>query len=344
MGVLPFGMYGFSISIYVVSIMICIGGIILGVGYALNEKKLKEFGKNEVFQSIINGVLVGSMLILFSSSGIVNTMLNSITSSENASSTCMPQMSGNTAMCFAYSYLVGTTPYHFMGKEGQSILTVTTNLLTDLFYVNAILGVIAGLKINAVIISFSFGSFINPILYEIQYAIKALSDVAISITIQSSVLIFAAISATTILLPLGLIMRTFYPIRKLGGFLIATGIGLYVIMPMTYVFDASLINNYPESITNSSLNFAVNSTSSIESMLESRLTSNSISLPNFESSLTRINSVFNNAIESLLRYVALLIMYAFVLPTFSLVLTGISIRELSGILGSESRIDLFRRI
>ena len=72
MDILPFGAYGFSIAVYVIGIMLAIAGISLGIGYAANKRSLKEFGKEEIYQSVINGVLVGSMLILFSQNGIVN--------------------------------------------------------------------------------------------------------------------------------------------------------------------------------------------------------------------------------------------------------------------------------
>ena len=73
MDALPFGVYGFSVAVYVIGIMLSIAGISLGIGYAANKRSLKEFGKEEIYQSVINGVLVGSMLILFSQNGIVNS-------------------------------------------------------------------------------------------------------------------------------------------------------------------------------------------------------------------------------------------------------------------------------
>ena len=66
MNVLPFGAYGFSIAVYVIGIMLSIAGISLGIGYAANKRSLKEFGKEEIYQSVINGVLVSYCYLIWS--------------------------------------------------------------------------------------------------------------------------------------------------------------------------------------------------------------------------------------------------------------------------------------
>lgn len=338
MSILPFGSYGFSIAIYVISIMIAVSGISIGLGYAFNERRLKEFGRSELYQSIINGALVGGMLALFSSGGIVSSVINSVTVSGNTSLQCSSSIVNNAAICLAYDYLVSPTGYTFMGTSHQSVLTMSAGTLTALFGLNAVLGIIAAFKINLLAVTLSFNYVTVPLINEIQYLIKILSTIAISATVQAAVLLFIAVGTLSIILPAGLILRTFYPTRKLGGFFIALSIGLYVVLPLSYVFNIALVNSY--SASQSSIGQVTLTASGIESGLFSfNKDSNSSILSGFTSSisesLSALSSAVSNLIEGLISDISYFIVYTFILPAFSLVITGISVRELAGILGSE---------
>ena len=61
---------------------------------------------------------------------------------------------------------------------------------------------------------------------QINYIIEALSATAVSISVQAFILVFASLCAISIILPLGIILRTFYTTRKLGRFFIALSINL----------------------------------------------------------------------------------------------------------------------
>ena len=119
MDVLPFGEYGLNLAVLLISVMLSIGGIVLGVGYAIESKKFKEFGKEEIIQSLINGALVGGLLMLFSSGGIVNGFMNSVVMQSGTSISCDAFLSYNSALCFAYNYLVG--PNQFYSSEHRTI-------------------------------------------------------------------------------------------------------------------------------------------------------------------------------------------------------------------------------
>ena len=338
MGILPFGSYGFSISIYVISIMIAVGGISLGIGYAFSEKRLKEFGKSELYQSVINGVLVGGMLALFSSGGLVSSLINSLTLTNNTSLQCSSSVASNAAICLAYDYLASPAGYTFMGVQHQSVLTTSATTLTALFGLSAVLGVIAAFKVNLLIVTLSFNYVMAPLISEIQYLIKILSTIAISATVQAAVLLFIAVGTLSVMLPAGLVLRTFYPTRKLGGFLIAVGIGLYVVLPLSYVFNIALVNSY--SADQSSISQVTLTASGVESsLLTLRQSSNSSILSGFGSSITQELSSLSNAVSNLIAIlisdISYFIVYTFILPAFSLIITGISIRELAGMLGSE---------
>lgn len=349
MDTLPFGTYGFSIAVYVIGIMLSIAGISLGIGYATNKRSLKEFGKEEIYQSVINGVLVGSMLLLFSQNGIVNSLINQITFYNSTSITCQSYMSGNAALCLAYDYLAGSG-YTYMGIFHPSILSSVTTLMAGLLGLNTVLGVIASININLVVVSISLGPVANPLISQIMYFVRILTTILTGVMVQSSILIFISLTATTVMLPAGLILRSFYPTRKLGGFLIALAIGLYVVLPLSYVLNAMIANSYSQAANNSSIVDLTSSASNFKNTLisipEVRNQSDYGRALSFLGTITTgisgISDYFSGIINWLVSSVAYFIVYTFILPGFSLILTIISVRELSAVLGSEAFFDLFR--
>ncbi len=335
--------YGFSIAVDLIAIMIAVSGISLGIGYAFNEKRLKEFGRQELFQSIFNGILVGCLLALFSTHGIIGNLITALTQSKGTSFSCSEALSGNPAICFAYNYLVGIGPYTFMGQSNQSVLSVSTELITGLLGLNAIIGIVAGIKINIFVISISLASVLSPIINEIQYIIRILADVSISAIVQASLLMFVSVSSITAILPTGLILRSFLPTRKIGGFLISLSIGFYVVFPLTYVFNAALISSYSGSISNTSIGSVSINASNLENTLLSVNPGTNESLSRHIASLASgIEASLAGMMNGIMSDVAYLLMYAFILPAFSLILTAVSIREIASLLGSEVFFGRFR--
>lgn len=343
----PFGQYGFSIAVYVIGIMIAISGISVGLGYAINEKKFKEFGKHELYQSILNGALVGGLLALFSSNGMVSIAINQLTVSNSTYMQCPSAMSGNSAMCLAYNYLIGSG-YSMAGTFHPSILATSTLLLTGLFALNAALGAIASVKISVFIVTISFSYIVNPLIMEINYIIRMLSTIAIGAVVQGSVLLFIDASAITLILPAGIILRSLYLTRRLGGFLMALSIGLYVVLPLAYVFDAAIASSYGSQIDlNSITNIGQNATN-IESNVYGEISatsSNSLLYRVSSSAISAVQSLsgaFSGMANLILQGIAYLIVYTFVLPAFSLIITGVAVREFAQLLGAEASFGIFK--
>ena len=334
--------YEFDIAVSAVAIMITIGGMLLGLGHATNNKKLKEWGRDELNQCIINGILLGGMLALFLPSGPITSMINQITLA-NGVVKCPQTLSANAAICFSYGYLTGDG-YYLGGIYHASILSQSTTLIIEMLGLNTALGLISSLKISIIAISFSLNQVFLPILGQIQFFIKALSTVSIGILVQSSILSVISASATTILLPIGIVLRTFYPTRRLGGFLIGSTIGLYVVLPLTYVLNASILSAYSLSIDNSTITSLYNSASNMSSYLSAQALPTSIwnsiisPISGIASHIASLSSQFMNNMEGYLSYFLLSV---FILPAFSLAITAISIKEISKLLGSEVSFNLF---
>lgn len=346
--ILPFGTYGLNIAIAIITIMLIISGIILGLGYSFDDRRLKEIGKNEIYQAIINSILVGSFLILFVSQGLITQLVNSLTlgSVSNSSNfSCPAYMTSNLALCFAYNYLVGPQSYTYQGNTYNSLLITITGLLVALAGLNVILGIIGSISVNLVVVSFSFSSAISPFLNQIQYIIGILTALSIGVVVQSAIITFIALTATTIILPLGLILRTFSPTRKLGGFFIAVSVGTYIVLPLSYLLNVSLINAYTTNFDTRSINQLTVNASSVEWQITSANLHSVQALSLFSSvsnALSDLLNQLNTLFNSLIYFLSALIVQVFILPAFSLIITAVSIKELAQLLGSDAFFGKFR--
>lgn len=337
---------GYQISIYVISTMIAISGISLGIGYAFNEKRFKEFGKEELYQSIINGALVGGLILLFMPAGIVGSAIRSMTLVNGTSMTCSSYMNTNPAICLAYDYLAGTGSYTFMGLQHQSILYTSTETITSLIGLNTLIGTISSIKLNLAVVQLSFSYVFLPIINEIQYIIKIMSTVAIGALVQAAVLSFVAVGTLGFMLPVGLALRAFYPTRKLGGFFIAVSIGLYVVLPLTYIFNMTISASFVQSASDAGLTKLTSAASGIENQVFStssyaNATKENGLIGSLSNAVGSLSTDVTVALNKILSAVAYFIVYTFVLPAFSLIVTGISIKELAELLGSEASFGKF---
>lgn len=333
--------FGFNIAVSTIAIMIGIGGIVLGIGYATNNRKMKEFGKDELNQCLINGILIGGMLMLFLPLGPIPSLINEITL-QNGSAQCPQYLSPNSAICFSNGYLTGSG-YSFNGVHHSSILAQSTSIIIGLLGLNTLLGLISSLKISIIALSFSLNQVILPVLNQLQFFLKALTTVSVSVLVQSYLLSAVSATATTVILPVGLILRTFYPTRKVGGFLIGAVLGLYVVFPLTYVLNASIISSYSMSVDNSALVALSSSANGLNSYMTNLSISNlgSSILSRISGYLSQITAQASQLISAMENYLSYFIMAAFILPAFSLMITFVSIKEFSAILGSEISFNIF---
>jgi hypothetical protein len=332
---------GYGIAVAVISIMLAASGIILGMGFALDDRKLKEFGRNELYQAIINGAIVGSLLVCFLPGGIVSSSINGLVANSSYPS-CEPPLNYNSAICFAHDYLAGISPITINGNSYPSFTDSVMELLVPTFSLYLGIGALAAVQINLVVVSFSFGNLLNPVLHQIGYVLEGLTLALLSIQAQDALLRVIAGVAVPLLLPVGVILRSFYFTRKLGGAIMAASIALFAVFPLSYVLDSQVMSYYSYSTLQPAINATISSTQSASSTVLSGIPStqpsNSISSGAFQSLANAADGVANGAeslVRSLIQGLALLIVQVFFLPVFSIMLTTISARELARILGSE---------
>jgi hypothetical protein len=342
-GVVLLDLGTYDISVALIAIMLSIAGIVLGMGFAIDDKKLKEFGRSEIYQCLINGIIVGSLIIAFSSNGIVTHLINNTVSTANLTATCDGSMSSNYAICFSYNYLVGLQPVQINGVSYPTLIDTSLGVLAPASILYTGLSILSSIKLDFGLISIGFSSALNPILTVLDYLIRALTASIIAIEVQGMLLKFISVVAIPVLLPIGIMLRTFYLTRRLGGAIMAIAIGLFTVLPLTYVMNAELASNYLGSINSGTISTFLLNESNLNSNIIGHATSLNGNLQNqtssltgyFTSSINGIVSAFDGFVNTISDFVALIIIEVFFLPVFSIILTVISIRELAKILGSE---------
>jgi hypothetical protein len=317
----------------------------------LDDKKLKELAKTELYTAIINGVILGILIVVFSSNGIVATTLTGITNNVSQGYSCPSQMEYNSALCFAYNYVAGINQVSVYNSTYPTIFDSTVTLLVPLSATYAALSIINSMSFSLGPLSFGLSGSMKPILTGISYAIDALTVALMSIEVQGLLLMFIAVAAIPILMPIGITLRCLYFTRKLGGAIMAITIGLFAILPMTYVLNATIINNYAVTFNPSSVNSTLLNATNVQGGMLNEVSLYQNGHSNSTSAFSIASGLITNFIKStqqflqgLANFVAITIIQAFILPAFSLLLTVISIRELARILGSEVNFGRFNII
>ena len=339
---------GYSIALALIAITISIGGILLGLGYALDDKKLKELAKAELITAIINGIILGALIASFSPSGLVSTAISGITNNVSQGYSCPPQMSYNSAICFAYDYVAGVNYVHVYNSTYPTIFDSTVSLLAPLSVAYATLSIVNSMSFSLGLISFGISGAMKPLITGIGYIIDALTVTLVSVEVQGYLLTFISASAMSILMPIGIILRCLYFTRALGGAILAITIGLFAILPMTYVLDASIVNSYTTILTNSSATNILSNATNVQGTLlnavsayQSGKTNSTGTLGQINTLLSGFTSSFQHFLSDIANFVAIIIVEAFILPAFSIILTVIAIRELARTLGAEVRLNKF---
>jgi len=185
---------------------------------------------------------------------------------------------------------------------------------------------------------------LTPVLTQLNHMIEAIALAVIGIEAQDILLKFISITAVPVLLPVGIVLRTLYIMRRLGGAIMAIAIGLFCVFPLTYLLNVGLASDYLSTTSNytaSSISASLMKVSdgisgSIPALTGSENSTSSRSiLDSMTSTISGLVGGVQALFTELANFVAFLMVEIFFLPVFSLVLTAISIREFARILGSE---------
>ncbi|MEM0149601.1 MAG: hypothetical protein QXW10_01755, partial [Candidatus Micrarchaeaceae archaeon] len=278
--------------------------------------------------------------------GIVSGLMGSIATNDGIAASCQYPLNINPAICFAHSYLVGLPSVGFEGHNYSSLLSSVLSLLLPVSALYGTIATISGIKISFVLVSIGFTALAQPVLTQLNYIITALSVTMLSLEIQGILLDFIAAVTLSVLLPIGIILRTFYFTRRLGGAILAITIALFAVLPLSYILDAQMISTYSIGST-TAINQSISNSTSVQQDVMASLSSKNLTSISSTSIISEVGGLFSGLtgmVDSLINTVSGLIMEAFIFPIFSIILTTISARELARILGTEvsfGRFDIF---
>ncbi|MBN2122439.1 hypothetical protein JW721_05305 [Candidatus Micrarchaeota archaeon] len=300
----------------VVAFSIVLSGLLIGIGRALGSHKVEYFGREELIQAIVNAALVGAYATI--------TLTVAQISSE---------MVGESA-CDAGDALANLEcVYSGISEQVYGILTQT-------LAIHNLVGYYQSIVINFPEISVQPLAHLSSVSLILEGQLLFLHQLLLLSEMHIQLLSFFGPQLLTFFFPLGLIFRSFFSTRKLGGFLIALSIGLYLLYP-------SLVLVFPQPDFNESQVFLeeVNSNSAYTTIPIIDLNNNSVvasKLTNM-SSLTNVTNTttadftgdLTESIQHVSSITSSLIIFVLLAPVFSLVVTLIFIKEITDIFGGE---------
>ena len=198
---------GMYIATMVVTASIVLAGILIGIGRAFTYKRLENFGIEEFIQSVINAAIIGAFAVIIE---LANTISTSILEEDVCGTgTVIEQL-----VCL----MDGTSIALF------SLFQETVKLVNTLGYY------------QSMVLDFDFLSiqpFVNlsamSLILSVQLLLLQFLIVFVDLNVQ--VLTFIGQNALLIIFPIGLVLRTFFATRRIGGFLIGLAIGVYLLYP-----------------------------------------------------------------------------------------------------------------
>jgi hypothetical protein len=197
---------GVEIAVLIVFASIVLAGILWGLGKAFSYKRLENFGVEELLQSMVNAAIIGSFAAIMELVAAVSSSIVTPTCSEG---TVIEQL-----ICTLDA--INDSLFLFFQELIQ--------ILNLLGYYQSI--------------SLDFGAFAIAPLANLGSVSSVLSAQLLSVNIiiiliglNVQIGQFIGENALGLLLPVGLVLRTLFATRKVGGFLIALALGLYIFFP-----------------------------------------------------------------------------------------------------------------
>lgn len=114
---------------------------------------------------------------------------------------------------------------------------------------------------------------------------------------------------------------------------------------MSYVMNANILSSYSTNASNSTITQLSGSAYNVEGqILSSNSKTSSSVIGAISNAITSISSGFSSIVNTVIGLISYFIIAAFILPAFSMILTVVSIKELSSLLGSEISFGLFNMV
>lgn len=307
---------GINVAIIVVTISILLSGIIIGAGRALSYRNVERFGIEELTNSIINAGIVGSAAAIVE---VIKTISSNLVSKICGDGDAITQLSCSV----------------------NGVSTGLFTLLNELTKTSVIVGYYQSMQLN-------FGSFSIQPFTNLGGISNALSSQVVLVNIliilnslNAQLLGFFAQNGLGLFLPIGLIFRSFFATRRLGGFLIGIGIGFYIFYPL---FALSFPLPELETATTTLENFNKNPDYAVLPIMDlngnyaiaQKLDSMSFKkLSNLTSNSTDFSGDLSYLVQAVGIALSKVLLYSFIASIVAIIITIVFIKEMSQILGGE---------
>lgn len=197
---------GIEVAVIVVTASIVLAGLLVGLGRAFGFKRIEMFGLEELIQSIINAAIIGSFAAVVELVGVV--------SSSVVGETCSV---GNVIMQLSCT----------LGNLNDALFSLMQGMIKLL----NIVGYYQDLALDFGAFSISPFSNLSSVSGALAQQLLNINTVMMLVELNTQIAAFIGQNALALLFPVGLVLRTFFATRKVGGFMIALAIGLYVFYP-----------------------------------------------------------------------------------------------------------------
>lgn len=232
---------GIAVALLILSAIII--GLVYMIGGLISNDKIKAFGKVELVEILYSCVILFMTVNLI---GLATNLAYGLSNDNDYSKVaCGPEYQKYTQYQGVPCHIILSMDYlNSLFNEGQDIsYGVYSNYI--------ITGMLSEMSINLEVITIQTGVFsYNPLkgFFVVGNVIKAMVfDYLVKIMtiakFQEVFLRFIAIAAFPVFFTIGLVLRTFFFTRKLGGLLMAFSLSLFFIFPMFYIFGGIIFNN-----------------------------------------------------------------------------------------------------
>lgn len=348
----------FNIAIYLIVSMVVIVGIAYLLAKLMSNRRLEDWAKSEFLQVLVSAALVGGLYFLMApATGVIIIAFNSLVpddtveipmfgsitdgsvtiqtiSADGCSAISSGKIPDETVLCYSFNYL---------GALSSQI----GGLIYRMMLINTIMDIISKISIDVIIIEITPLSGISSIVQVFNNMIQSLIFLGMAVNVGIALLYFIAATALNIFLPIGVILRSFFATRRLGGLLIGIAVGLYLVFPLTIALNAIAVESaIPQAFTDfAEFCDSVQALNPVTFFTEEGdlLSSESWTgyLENFETAVGGFVETMSAIPELMMSIISLLVVQIIFLPILSMVLTIIAIKELASLFGSETNMSRF---
>ncbi len=311
-----FARASYSVASTLVLISIVISGILIGLGKAFASKRLAAFGAEELFQSIINGALVGGAFTL--TSALDSLAKDSIPATGLFSACASAQSIHSACLCGL-----------------QTVYSSASSLLQSTLFAGNIVGFVSKL-------GFTFGSVSSQPFFSLESSAAQLGTIQFYLlaimlfsNLQYLAIEFLSKYAIALLFPIGIFFRSFFATRKIGGAFLGLAIGAYIFFPLSIYLSLSVesdgwsaIESLSSTLTSFQQDFGALASVDLSDEANINEQINNLRERHF---LDRVAELFAGYSQAL----SLFTMQNILMPLLGIAITAVAVFQLAKVLGGE---------